>query len=436
MKDRKYWNPEIETMPLDEIKKLQLKKLRSVVDYAYRNNVYYHDKLKAAGVHPSDIDRLEDVRRIPMLSKEEMRETYPFGLVCAPRENWIELHSSSGTTGKPVVNVYTRKDIEDWSECMARNMWEAGTRPGDLFQCAYGLGLFTGGFGFYYGAVKIGAMMVPTSSGNTMRQITLAKDFGTTVLGATPSYALYLAEKAREMGHTPDDFRLKAGVFGAEAWSEEIRNKIVDAWGGPGKFRAAEAFGLTEVGGPGVSYDCEHRCGLHINADHFLVECVDKDFEPVAPGEKGELVITTLSHEGFPALRFRTKDLSYIIEDECECGRTLPRHARLMGRVDDMMKIKGVICFPRQIEEGILSVEGTSENYQIFKFQDGAFTNLRVEVEPTPGREKAGNLEEMARAISGEIMRIVGLRVKVDIVPIGKIPRSEGKAKRVVDLTK
>lgn len=435
MRYKKYWNKTVETMPLAELKKLQLKRLRAIIRYSYNNNRYYRRKFDDAEVKPTSIRTLEDISKFPMLSKEELRTGYPFGLIVSPRKEWMELHSSSGTTGKPVVNIYTKKDLNSWSEVMARGMWTGGVRPTDIVQNAYGLGLFTGGFGFAYGANKIGALHLPTSSGNTRRQINLARDFQSNALCCTPSYGLYLAETARKMDFNPaKDFNLKVGFFGAEAWSEEIRNKLEEEWGD--NFRAHEAYGLTEIGGPGLSYDCDARCGLHINADHFLVEVVDKNLDPVAPGEKGELVITTLTHEGFPAIRFRTKDLSYVMEEKCDCGRTLPRHSRIMGRVDDMMKIKGVITFPKQIEEGILSVTGTSENYQIIKFKKGMFTDLKVKVEPTAARAKKKRLDKLAREVSESIQAIVGLKLDVEIVSIGSIPRSEGKAQRVVDLTK
>ncbi len=428
-----FFSEEIETMPLNDMRELQLKRLKWVVDHAYRNNSTYNARFKEAGVSPDDIKSLDDITKLPVLAKEDLRETYPFGLTCTPSDSWVELHSSSGTTGKPVVKVYTQKDIETWSEVMARGLFAGGMRASDRMQCAYGLGLFTGGFGFYYGAMKLGAMTIPTSSGNTKRQILLMKDFGSTALGATPSYGLYLAEVAKEMGFDPaNDFDLKMGFFGAEAWSEEIRTKLEDAWG---DFTAHEAFGLTEVGGPGTSFDCKERCGLHINSDHYLVECVDEEMQPVAPGEEGELIITTLTHEGFPAIRFRTKDLSKIEEDACACGRHLARHSRILGRRDDMMKIKGVITFPKQIEEAILSVEGSSENYQIIKFKAGVFTDLKVEVEPTTERFAQGSLDQLSSAISAEIQSIIGLRLGVEIVPPGTIPRSEGKAKRVIDMT-
>jgi len=424
----------METASLDELRGIQLKRLRWVTKHAYDNNEAYHRRFKDAGFHPDDIRSLADVAKIPVLAKEDLRDAYPFGMVCTPRDTWIELHSSSGTTGKPVTNVYTENDLQAWGEVMARGLYAGGLRPGDRMQIAYGFGLFTGGFGFYHGARRLGAFTVPTSSGNTKRQIRLMKDFGAHALAATPSYGLYLAEVARDMGMTSDDFELKVGYFGAEAWSEEIRGKIEDAWG-PG-FRAAEAFGLTEVGGPGTSFDCEERSGLHINMDHFLVECVDEDMEPVGEGEEGELIITTLTHEGFPAIRFRTKDLSMIHEDKCACGRTLVRHSRILGRRADMMKIKGVIVFPRQIEEAILSVEGASGNYQLIKFMAGPFMNLLVNVEPTPERWGAGDPGSLSGQIATEIHNIVGLNLKVDIVEPGTIPRSEGKAQRVVDRTK
>lgn len=435
MVDKPFWDTKIETMPFDEMKALQFKKFRNIFEYAYYNNEFYRRKFEKAGVAPGNITTFNDIAKVPVITKGELREAYPFGLIVPPRDRWVELHSSSGTTGKPVVNVYTAKDIEGWGEVMARTLWAGGLRPGDRLQNAYGLGLFTGGFGFVYGAQKVGALMMPTSSGNTKRQIRLALDFGSTALAATPSYGLYLAEKAAKMGHdTRKDFKFKVGFFGAEAWSEEIRDRLEDVWGVG--FQAREAYGLTEVGGPGTSYDCQYKNGLHINADHFLVECVDKDMMPVAPGETGELVITTLQSEGFPAIRFRTKDLSYLMEEKCECGRTLYRHARIMGRTDDMMKVKGVIVFPKQVEEAVLAVEGVSENYLIEKHKEGFMTNLKIKVEPTSARFASGKLDTLAKEVSEEIMNIVGLKLPVEIVPPGALPRSEGKAKRVVDLTK
>ncbi len=432
MTDR-YWSS-MEALGLDELHALQLKRLRWVTKHAYDNNEAYRARFKAAGFHPDDIKGLPDVVRIPVLSKEDLRDTYPYGLTCTPPDTWIELHSSSGTTGKPVTNVYTEGDLRNWAEVMARGMYAGGLRPGEKIQIAYGFGLFTGGFGFYHGARRLGAMTIPTSSGNTKRQIRLLADFGAHAIGATPSYGLHLAEVAEEMGMERDDFQLKVGFFGAEAWSDEMRAKLEERWG-PG-FRAAEAFGLTEVGGPGTSFDCEARTGLHVNMDHFLVECVDGEMQPVGEGEEGELVITTLTHEGFPAIRFRTKDLAMMDGERCACGRTFVRHSRILGRRDDMMKVKGVIVFPRQIEEAIMGVDGSSENYQIVKFDAGPFLDLRVQVEPTPAAWRAGAQERLSAAISAEILSLVGLRVDVEIMEPGSLPRSEGKAQRVIDQTK
>ncbi len=435
MNDRPFWNKEMETMGLEDMKALQFRKFKNIFKYAYDHNQFYRRKFEKAGVSLEDIRSFADISKVPVMTKGELREGYPFGLIIPKRDKWFELHSSSGTTGKPVVNVYTRHDVDTWGEVMARNLWAGGLRPGDRMQNAYGLGLFTGGFGFAYGAQKIGALMIPTSSGNTRRQIRLALDFGSTAIAATPSYGLFLAEKAAEMGHdTRNDFKLKAGFFGAEAWSEEIRDRLEEVWGE--SFQARESYGLTEVGGPGTSFDCHHKTGLHINADHFLVECVDKDMEPVAPGEQGELVITTLDREGFPAIRFRTKDLSYLMEDKCDCGRTLYRHSRILGRSDDMMKVKGVIVFPKQVEEAVLGVAGISENYLIEKHKEGLITVLRIKVEPTPARYAAGDLPALAKEVGEEIVNIVGLKLPVEIVSPGTIPRSEGKAQRVVDYTK
>ncbi|MEA1993563.1 MAG: phenylacetate--CoA ligase [Euryarchaeota archaeon] len=425
----KYWNKKIETMKLEDLRKLQLKRMKAVVKRVYENNAGYHKIFKDAGVKPGHIKTLDDVQKIPLLTKDELRKYYPFGLVCTPMNEIVELHASSGTTGKPVVGPYTRNDLGVWSEVMARIMYTAGIRKGDRFQNAFGYGLFTGAHGFEKGAQKIGSLVIPMSSGNTLRQLRLMKDFGTTALGATPSYTMYMAEVAEKEGYDiEEDFNLKVAMCGAEAWSGEMRKKIENKWG----ISAFDNYGLTEIIGPGVSVECEEHEGLHVNADHFYVEIIDpKTEEVLEPGEEGELVFTTLTKEAFPSIRFRTKDLSKLIVDECSCGRTLPRHVRIMGRADDMMKVRGVIVFPKQIEEAIMRVDGVSENYQIVKYKSGVMTRLRVKVEPDPAFK--GDYKTLAERIQEEIYSILNLTVEVDIVEIGDIPRSTGKAKRVVE---
>ncbi len=429
----KYWNKEIETMNLKELKKLQLRKLKKTVKYVYDRNRFYRAMLKKARIRPDDIKSLKDIEKIPFLTKDDLRKYYPFGLVCVPMNEIVEIHASSGTTGKPVVGPYTKNDLKIWSEVMARCLYANGLRKNDIMQNAYGYGLFTGAHGFERGAQKIGALVVPTSSGNTKRQIQLMKDFGTTALACTPSYSLYVAEEAIKMNLNPKkDFKLRLGLFGAEAWGDEIRKKIESTW----NIKALEHYGLTEIIGPGVSLDCGMRKGLHVNADHFYMEIIDpKTGETLEPGEKGELVFTTLTKEAFPVLRFRTKDLASYTEEKCKCGRTMPRHSRIMGRSDDMMKVKGVIVFPSQIEEAVMKVKGVSENYQIIKYKKGVVTELMVKVEPTETMFKKGSLDKLKKQVEEEIYSTLNLRINTEIVKPGTLPRSEGKAKRVVDLT-
>lgn len=431
MANNSFWDPKVETMPLEDLRSLQFERLRRVVRFAYEKNPVYHKRFEEAGVEPGDIRSLDDVSKLPMLTKADLREYYPFGLACVSLSDVLELHASSGTTGKPVVGLYTKSDLEVWSEVMARGLYCQGLRSGDILQNAYGYGLFTGAHGFERGAQRIGALVVPSSSGNTRRQINLLRDFGVVAIAATPSYVLYMAEVAEEMGFDPrEDFKLRMGFFGAEAWSEEVREKIESRWG----IKAFEHYGLTELIGPGVSFDCPARRGLHVNADHFLMEVVDPESgEHVAPGEEGELVFTSLTREATPVIRFRTRDLASYIEEECDCGRTLPRHGRIVGRSDDMLKVKGVIVFPTQIEEAVLKVDGASENYLIVKRRKGVMTELLVRVEPTAERYARGNLEEFGRRVGEELYAVLGLRIPVEVVKPGSIARSEGKAKRVVE---
>ena len=426
---KEFWNPEIETKPSNELKELQLKRLRRLIQYIYKNNKFYHKKLKDAHVKPDDIKTLKDIEKIPFLTKQDLREYYPFGLVCTKIDDVVEVHASSGTTGKPVVGPYTINDVELWGEVMARSLWANGLRKNDIMQNSYGYGLFTGAHGFEKGAQKIGAMVITISSGNTKRQVNIMKDFGSTALACTPSYSMYMAEVAEEMGFDPQsDFKLKIGCFGAEAWSEEMRNNVEKRW----DITAHEHYGLTEIIGPGIVSECEHK-KLHINADHFLTEIIDpKTGETLDYGEEGELVFTTLTKEAFPAIRFRTKDLASLSEDACECGRTLPVQSRIKGRSDDMMKVKGVIVFPSQMEAALMQVAGISDNYQIIKTKKGDITNLSVEIEPTEERYKEGNLDDLEKKAEDEIYSILNLHVPVKTIPPKTIPRSTGKAKRVI----
>jgi len=424
------WDNKIESMPLKNLKELQLKRLKKLVSTVYDKNKHYKKKLDDAQVKPGDIKTLKDIEKIPFLTKQDLREYYPFGLVCTEMDDIVEIHASSGTTGKPVVGPYTRNDVELWGEVMARSLWANGMRKNDIMQNSYGYGLFTGAHGFEKGAQKIGAMVITISSGNTKRQIDVMKDFGSTVIACTPSYSLYIAEVAEENGLDPvNDFKLRLGVFGAEAWSEEMRSNVEKRWG----ITAHEHYGLTEIIGPGVVSECKHK-KLHINADHFLTEIIDpKTGETLEPGEEGELVFTTLTKEAFPAIRFRTKDLATLYEDTCECGRTLPIQSRIKGRSDDMMKVKGVIVFPSQIEAALMQVTGVSDNYQIIKTKKGDITSLSVEVEPTEERYKEGHLDDLEKQAEDEIYSILNLHVPVKAIEPKTIPRSTGKAKRVIE---
>jgi phenylacetate-CoA ligase len=424
------WDSKIETMKPEDLKTLQLKRLKHLIKYVYDKNSYYHQKLKESGIKPADITSLKDIEKIPFLTKQDLRNYFPYGLVCTPLDDIIEVHASSGTTGKPVVGPYTRNDVELWGEVMARSLYANGLRKHDIMQNSYGYGLFTGAHGFEKGAQKIGAMVITISSGNTKRQIDVMKDFGTTALACTPSYSLHIAEVAEENGLNPrDDFNLHLGLFGAEAWSNEMRENIERRWG----IRAHEHYGLTEIIGPGVVSECEQK-RLHINADHFYPEIIDPNTgETISPDEEGELVFTTLTKEAFPAIRFRTKDLATLTNETCNCGRTLPIQSRIKGRSDDMMKVKGVIVFPSQIEAALMKVKGVSDNYQIVKTKQGDIIHLSVEVEPNDERWREGHLDDFEKKVEDEIYSILNLHVPVVAIEPKTIPRSTGKAKRVIE---
>jgi phenylacetate-CoA ligase len=428
-----YWNKEAETMPREELQKLQLQRLREVVKYAYERVPFYRKRFDAAGIKPEDIRSLEDLKYIPFTSKADLREVYPFGLFAVPLSEIVEIHSSSGTTGKPVVAGYTRRDLEVWGEVMARSLTMIGVTSQDVIQIAYGYGLFTGGFGFHYGALKIGATIVPASAGNTRRQITLMQDFGTTVLACTPSYALYLAEYARdEMGIDPSTLKLRVGSFGAEMWTEEMRREIEKRFG----IKAYNVYGLTEIIGPGVAHECEEQKGLHIWEDHFLPEIIDPETgEWVEEGKEGELVLTTLTKEGVPMIRFRTRDITSFVPGECPCGRTGRRIERIKGRTDDMIKVRGVMLFPYQIEQCILEVQGVEPHYQIILTRPHHLDEIEVQVEMAKETfsDEVRAIEELRRRLERKIEETVGIRVKVTLVEPKSLPRSEGKAKRVID---
>jgi len=426
------WNKEMECMPEEKLRALQLERLKDTVKRAYEKVPYYRKKFDEAGLKPEDIKNLEDIKNIPFTSKADLREVYPFGMFAASLSEIVEIHMSSGTTGKPVVAGYTRNDIEVWAEVMARCLTMAGATRDDIVQNCYGYGLFTGGFGVHYGAQKIGAMVVPASAGNTRRQIEIMRDFGSTILTCTPSYALYMAEVAQEMGVEPRTLKLKAGCFGAEMWTEQMRKEIEKRF----NINALNIYGLTEIIGPGVAHECMEKKGLHVFEDHFYVEVIDPDTgDPLPDGKRGELVLTTLTREGMPMLRFRTRDITSIIREECACGRTFARIERIRGRTDDMIKVRGVMIFPYQIEKAILEVQGVEPHYQIVITRPQHLDEIEVMVEMSKEAfsDEVKHIENLRRKLEKRIEETVGIRVKVSLVEPKSLPRSEGKAKRVID---
>ena len=429
-----YWNKKIETATRDEINKHQLKLLKNQVKYCYGNSTFYHKKFKTAGITPDDIKTLDDAQKIPFTSKFDLRDNYPFGMVTIPLVDIVELHASSGTTGNPVVGAYTTKDMEVWAELMARSLYATGVRKEDVMHNAYGYGLFTGGLGFHYGAQKVGTTVLPISGGMTQRQIKLMKDFGSTVLCCTPSYAIYLAEAMAQEGIDPGkDLKIRMGLFGAEPWSERIRDRIEEKL----QIEAFDIYGLTELCGPGVSVECSEHNGLHIWEDHFLIETIDPKTGEVLPaGEEGELVFTTLTKTGLPILRFRTRDISVINTEQCECGRSHSRMLRVTGRSDDMLIIRGVNMFPSQIEYVIMGFPELEAQYQIIVERPDALDVFTIKAELTKKSMKMSQseLETLKLRIRQKVNNITGISPIVELVKPGELPRSTGKAKRVLDM--
>jgi phenylacetate-CoA ligase len=430
------WNEKYETMPRGELEALQLTRLQALVERVYATVPYYHQKMDDAGVSPGDIKTLEDINRLPFTTKEDLRKNYPFGLFTVPMDEIVRIHASSGTTGQPTVVGYTKADIKMWAEMMARSLASAGVTHKDIVHNAYGYGLFTGGLGAHYGAEEMGCAVVPISGGNSKRQITLMKDFGATVLLATPSYTLNLADTMADMGVDPSELKLRVGIFGAEPWSEQMRQELEKRL----QIKAIDIYGLSEVLGPGVAVECiEEQKGLHIMEDHFLPEIIDKDtFEPLAPGEKGELVFTTLTKEAFPVIRYRTKDICQLIPDTCSCGRTFYRMPKITGRTDDMLIIRGVNVFPSQIEEILMKSEGVEPHYQIIVERHGSLDSIEVQVEVSEDifSDEVKVLENLAKKLVGDIKDLLGISCKVKLVEPKSIARSEGKAQRVIDKRK
>ncbi len=420
-------------MGSDSLRKLQVDALVRQLKNVYKHVPFYRKKFDDAGVKPGDVTALEDLAKIPFTTKDELRQTYPFGLFAVDPSEIVEIHTSSGTTGTPVVGAYTLNDIDTWGESTARTLAMAGTERGDVVQNAYGYGLFTGGLGIHYGARKIGANVIPVSAGNTKRQLMIMRDFGTTVLTCTPSYSLFLAEVAAEEGIDFKELRVKAGCFGAEPWSDNMRIEIEEKL----SLSAHDIYGLTEIIGPGVSSECETKDGLHINEDLFYPEIIDPVSGEVLPdGEKGELVFTTLTKEGTPILRYRTRDITYLTRGTCTCGRTLVKMHRLLGRTDDMLIIRGVNVFPSQIEHVLMHIEETEPHYQIVVDRGASRLDeveIHVEVEETFFSDETKNLEKIREKIEYEIKSELGIGARVKLVEPKSIERSMGKAKRVID---
>ena len=427
-----FFQKDIETMSRQKIEEMQLERLKWLVKYCSDNIPFYNKRLKEANVTADRIKTLSDIQYIPYTTKEDIRDTYPFGLFGQPLKKIVRIHASSGTTGKPTVVGYTHNDIENWSDCMARLCTAVGTTDEDIVQIAFGYGLFTGALGLHYGLEKIGATVIPTSSGNTEKQIMLMQDFGTTALVSTPSYAQYIGELAHEMG-AMDKIKLRLGLFGSEGCTEEMRTQIEKTL----NLFATDNYGMSELMGPGVSGECHHRCGMHINEDHFLAEIINsKTLEVLPRGEVGELVITTLTKEGIPMLRYRTKDITQINYDTCACGRTFARMSKIMGRSDDMLKIRGVNVFPSQIESVLMKFDKIAPHYQLVITRSNYSDHLEVKVELSDSSllEKYGALESLQKDIHHNLKTVLGIDTKVSLVEHKSLERFQGKAKRIVDL--
>lgn len=426
-----YYQPQIETASRETIVALQNEQLVKTVKRVYENVPFYREKMDAVGVKPEDIRSIDDLHKLPFSYKKDLRDTYPFGLFAVPMKEVVRLHASSGTTGKQIVVGYTKNDMELWADCFARALVAAGATAEDIIHISYGYGLFTGGLGADGGAMRIGATAVPVSTGNTQRQITIMRDFGSTILCCTPSYALHIAEVLHESGLTKDDIHLKAGIFGAEPWTNEMRRQIEEMLG----ITAYDIYGLTEVLGPGVAFECSEQTGMHINEDHFIVEVIDPETGEVLPeGTQGELVFTCITKEAFPILRYRTRDIGVIHRGKCSCGRTLVKMTKPRGRTDDMLIIRGVNVFPSQIETVLLD-RGYTANYQIVVDREHNFDSIEVQVEISSEvfSDTVRGLSQRARELSEALKSLLGISAKVTLLEPNTIPRSEGKAVRVID---
>lgn len=426
------WNQQLECMGREELRSLQLERLKETVLRVYHQVPYYREQLDALGLRPRDINKLEDVRHLPFTTKTALRDNYPYGLFAVPMKEIVRLHASSGTTGKPTVVGYSRRDLNTWSELVARVVTAAGVGDGDVAQVCFGYGLFTGAFGLHYGLERVGAAIVPSSVGNTEKQIMLMRDFGTTVLVGTPTYALHMGEVAKNAGVRPGDLKLRVGLFGAEAWTEQMRAELEQLWG----IRATDNYGLSEIMGPGVAGECTAASGLHISEDHFLVEIIDPDTgEPRDLGEEGELVVTTLTKEALPIIRYRTRDITVLNEETCPCGRTHVRMRKVCGRTDDMLIVSGVNVFPSQIESVLMDTKGVSPHYLIILGKKGYLDYLEVQVELTD-EAFTGNfrdLETLEGRIRSRLQGVLSIGPRVRLMEPGTLERSMGKAVRVID---
>ena len=427
-----YWDQEKECMSRESLEELQLRRLKETVFRVYTFVPAYKAKMDEKGIKPDDINSLDDLKHLPFTTKQDLRDNYPFGLFALPMSEVVRIHSSSGTTGKPTVVGYSKRDLDIWSELMARALFSAGATKRSVIQNSYGYGLFTGGLGVHYGAEKVGASVIPTSGGNSKRQVMLMQDFGTTILTCTPSYALVLAETMKEMGISPEDLKLEAGVFGAEPWSENMRREIELKL----KISACDIYGLSEIIGPGVAIECSNKKGLHIAEDHFIPEIIDPiTHDVLTDGSQGELVITTITKEALPLIRYRTRDLSTLNRDLCSCGRTHVRMHKVLGRSDDMVIIRGVNVFPSMVESVLLEIPGVEPQYMLFVDRIGNLDVLEVQVEVSERifSDEVRKLEDLGKLITKELESALGVSVKVRLVEPKTIERSEGKATRVID---
>ena len=425
------YQPEIEQASREEIRRMQSERLVKTVRRVYEKVPVYRERMISAGVTPDDVKSVDDLYKLPFTSKQDLRDTYPFGMFAVPMEEVVRLHASSGTTGKQIVVGYTQNDLDVWGDIVARQLAAAGVTKSDKVHVAYGYGLFTGGLGIAEGSRRLGCTSIPVSSGNTARQLTILQDFGSDVIACTPSYAMYLAESAAKEGIDTKKLPLRAGIFGAEPWTEEMRRSIERSL----NIKAYDIYGLTEIMGPGVAYECEEQHGMHVNEDHFIIEILDPEtHEPVPDGEKGEIVFTCLTKEAFPLIRFRTKDIGTVTHEKCACGRTFARMSKPMGRIDDMLIIRGVNVFPSQIETVLLQM-GLSPNYQIIVERSGLLDTLEVQVEITENvfSDTVSEIKNLEHELADRLRSVLGVAAKVTFVAVGSIARSEGKAKRVID---